>query len=159
GADLRRADLRGADLRRAVLRGAVLRDADLRDADLRGAVLRDADLRDADLTGADLRDAVLRDVPVLPNIDAAILAAVTDGVGELNMSDWHMCETTHCRAGWAVHLAGKAGKALEEKFGPAVAGSLIYAASRPGKPIPDFYASTSAAMADIRKCAEEASCS
>ena len=164
GADLRGAVLRGAVLRDADLRGAVLRDAVLRGADLRGAVLRDADLRGADLSdavlrGADLRGAVLRGadlrgVTVVPNIDAAILAAIEAG-GTLDMGDWHRCETTHCRAGWAITLAGEAGAKLEELCGPASAGSLIYAASRPGKNIPDFYASTEDALADLRACAAE----
>ena len=72
------------------------------------------------------------------------------------MSDWHTCKTTHCRAGWAVTLAGEAGATLEAKVGPAVAGTLIYAASRPGKPIPDFYCGDEAAMADLRASAAEA---
>jgi hypothetical protein len=38
------------------------------------------------------------------------------------MDTWHTCETTHCIAGWAVHLAGAEGKALEEKHGAYLAG-------------------------------------
>src|SRR5947199_289279 len=33
-------------------------------------------------------------VPVIENIDAAILAAVRGG-GRLDMGDWHRCKTTH----------------------------------------------------------------
>ena len=153
GADLRDADLRGADLRGADLRGAVLRDADLSGADLRGAVLRGADLSGADLSGADLREN-LKGIPVVPNIDAAILAAVENG-GNLNMSTWHSCETTHCRAGWAITLAGAGGAALEWALGSAAAGALIYAASRPGKPIPNFYDTNEGALADMRAAAAE----
>lgn len=40
-----------------------------------------------------------------------------------------------------------------KKYGPAAAGALIYAASRPGERIPNFYASNEEAMADIRECA------
>jgi len=182
-ADLRGSDLRGAVLRGAVLSGAVLsdavlsdavlsdavlRDADLRDADLRGAVLRGAVLRDADLRGAVLSGAVLSDavlsdavlrgsdlrgVPVVPHIDAAILRAIENG-GQLDMSTWHRCETTHCRAGWAITLAGAAGAALEFAMGSAGAGALIYAASRPGKPVPNFYADNEMALADLREGAE-----
>jgi hypothetical protein len=86
---------------------------------------------------------------VVESIDAAILAAIERG-GTLKMNDWHTCKTTHCRAGWAVTLAGEPGKALEDRVGPAAAGALIYAASRPTMPIPDFYASDEDAMASIR---------
>ena len=155
GLAVRAAYKSGADLSGAVLRGAVLRDADLRGAVLRGAVLRDADLSDADLRDAVLRGN-LKGVPVVPNIDAAILAMVEGGEGTLDMGYWHKCETTHCRAGWAITLAGPGGAALEFAFGSAAAGALIYAASRPGKPIPNFYASNEAAMDDMRKAAAEA---
>jgi hypothetical protein len=155
GADLRGADLSDADLSGADLRGADLSDADLRDADLSGADLRGADLSDADLSDADLSGADgLPDAPVVPNIDAAILAAVEAG-GTLRMSSWHTCGTSHCRGGWAVHLAGDAGYALERKFGTNVAATLIYAASRPGVPVPSFSADAAddETLADIRACA------
>jgi hypothetical protein len=88
-------------------------------------------------------------IPVVNKIDSAILAAIEHG-GELNMSNWHKYQTTHCRAGWAVHLSGKPGYALEEKLGTALAGALIYQASRPGQPFPDFYTDNDAALADIK---------
>ena len=155
-----RAVLTGAVLTGAVLTGADLTDADLTDADLTRAVLTRADLTRAVLTravltGAVLTGAVLTDrqippgVPVLPNLDAQILAAIESG-GTLNMNKWHSCKTTHCRAGWAITLAGEAGQKLEEWHGPVTAGTLIYAASRPGVPIPDFYASNESALASIR---------
>ena len=154
---LRRADLRGADLRRADLRFTDLRRADLRGADLRGADLRDANLRGAyleraNLSGADLRGGRgLPAAPVIPAIDAAILAAVEAG-GGLDMSGWHTCGTTHCRAGWAITLAGDAGAELERRLGPSVAGALIYTASRPGRPVPDWHATDEDALADLRRC-------
>jgi hypothetical protein len=167
-ADLGGANLRGANLSGANLRGANLSGANLRDADLRGADLYDAYLRDAYLGGANLRDAHLgganlrgalkvdpEDIPVIPNIDSAILGAIEMG-GKLDMGSWHadgICGTTHCRAGWAVHLGGEKGKELEKRFGPQIAGILIYEASRPGQPAPDFYATDDDAMEDIRKCA------
>jgi uncharacterized protein YjbI with pentapeptide repeats len=177
-ADLTRADLTGAVLTDAVLTRAVLTDADLTRADLTDAVLTravltravltDAVLTGAVLTRADLTDAVLTRAvltgavgiraPVVPNIDAAILAAV-DGPGakgSLRMSDWHSCETTHCRAGWAIHLAGEGGYALEDRMGPSAAGALIYAASRPGVPVPNFYASNEDALLDMRRHAAAA---
>jgi hypothetical protein len=163
GADLRRADLRRADLSEADLSeanlsgadlsGAVLRRAELSWADLRWADLRGANLSEADLSGAVLRRAVgLPSVTAIPSIDSAILAAIQAG-GHLEMGAWHSCATTHSRAGWAVVLAGDAGASLEEQLGPCAAGALIYAASRPGEPVPDFFASTEAALADLRACA------
>jgi len=114
------------------------------------ADLAGADLRRANLAGADLRRAVLPDsIPVVPNIDAEILAAVATANAALDMLSWHLCETTHCRAGWAVHLAGDAGKALESKIGPSAAGALIYAASG-SHPVPDWHTSNAEAMADMR---------
>ena len=174
-ADLRGADLSGATLRDATLRGADLRDADLRGADLSGADLSDATLRGADLSGAnlsgDLRGADLSGAtlsradlsgaiglppaPAIPNIDAAILAKIDAG-GVLDMARWHTCETTHCRAGWAVHLAGEAGAALEREYSTNVAAALIYAASRPNKRIPNWYATDAEALEDLRACAAEA---
>src|ERR1051326_4361077 len=139
---------------RAVLTDAVLAGAVLAGADLTGAVLADAVLTDAVLTGAVLAGA---DIPVVPDIDATIYAAITDGKGELQMGAWHTCETTHCRAGWAITLAGEAGRKLEKRYGPAAAGALIYAKSRPGVPIPNFYAGDEAALADIKACAGVAS--
>lgn len=172
GAGLRGSGLREVDLRQAILRGADLGDADLRDADLcgadlagadlsgsvlRGVAMRDIDLRlaklhGADLSGADLSRAVLGSIPVVPAIDARILAAIDAG-GRLDTAAWHTSETTHCRAGWAIKLAGPAGEALEQALGAAVAGSFIYAASRPGIPIPDFYAGNSEALADLQRAA------
>jgi len=45
------------------------------------------------------------------------------------MGNWHSCETTHCRAGWVVHLAGDAGYALEKQTSPLFAAQQIYNAS------------------------------
>jgi uncharacterized protein YjbI with pentapeptide repeats len=143
--------------------GLAVRKALESDAYLGGADLRDADLRDAYLGGADLRDADLRDAYLggayifkIKNIDAAILAAIEAPGNKLRMSSWHTCGTTHCRAGWAIHLAGDAGYKLEKVVGSAAAGALIYAASRPDKPVPDFLASDADALADLRACAAEA---
>jgi hypothetical protein len=99
------------------------------------------------------------EIPVIPKIDAVILAEIENG-GILDMTSWHgpkehWCGTTHCRAGWAIHCAGKKGKALQDRFGPQIAGTLIYHASRPGIPAPHFFASDENALADIRKCAAE----
>jgi hypothetical protein len=155
GADLRDADLSGANLRDANLRGADLRDADLRGADLRDADLRGANLRDANLSGADLRDADLRKCPVIiTGIHSAVYAAAA-APGSLEMGSWHACDTTHCRAGWVVHLAGPGGAALEYVMGTPAAAALIYMASDPTlKKIPDFYCDNETALADMKRLAE-----
>jgi uncharacterized protein YjbI with pentapeptide repeats len=168
-ADLSDADLRGAVLRDADLRGAVLRDADLRGAVLRGAVLRDADLRGADLSGAVLSGAVLRDadlrgadlrggfdgVPKIANIHQAVYDAASKPAA-LDMGSWHTCDTTHCRAGWVVTLAGAGGKALEWAMGTPAAAAIIYLASDPKiEKIPNFYASNDAALEDMKRLAEQ----
>ena len=152
GTDLRGAKLSGTDLSGADLRETDLRETDLRNADLSNAILRSAamfmaDLRNAYLSGADLRGATdLPAAPVIPNIDAAILAEIVAG-GVIDMDNWHTCETTHCRAGWAIHLADEAGAALEREYGANVAGALIYAASRPNNRVPNWFASAEEALA------------
>jgi hypothetical protein len=65
------------------------------------------------------------------------------------------CGTTHCRAGWAIHLAGREGYDLERRTSSYLAGRLIYEASRPGVACPNFFAPNEDAMADLRKCAAE----
>ena len=167
GANLADANLARADLARAYLAGAYLADANLAGADLAGAYLAGAYLAGANLAGADLARANLAraieiddaEIPTVDKIDMKILAAIECG-GLLDMSAWHgpdnnICGTTHCRAGWAVHLAGDAGIALQAKVGPQSAGAMIYRKSRPSQPAPWFFASNDDALADIRKCAAE----
>jgi hypothetical protein len=155
GANLNGANLNGANLSEANLREANLREADLSGADLSGANLSEADLSEADLIGANLSGANLSRTlglplaPAIPSIDSAILAALEAG-GALDMRRWHTCATTHCRAGWAIALAGDAGRDLESQFGPGTAGALIYAASRPGIPVPNFFANNDGALTDMR---------
>ena len=85
--------------------------------------------------------------------------AVKDAVGNpdaLRMNDWHTCDTTHCRAGWVVHLAGPAGYDLEKKTSAEFAAKQIYKASSPIRVSPTrFFESNEVAMADIVRCAEE----
>jgi hypothetical protein len=162
GADLTNANLVGAYLCSANLVGAFLVGADLFGADLFGADLSGANLA-ADLTNANLAGAELsgvnlcgaryEDVPVVPRLDAQILERIESGEGSLRMNVWHTCKTTHCRAGWAVTLAGEAGRKLEAKIGTAAAGALIYHRST-GR-VPDFYASDEDALADIVACAHD----
>jgi hypothetical protein len=152
-ADLRYADLRSADLRSAVLRSAALRYADLSYAVLRYAKGIDTNGNTVPLTDADyleIRDQFRKDfpeVPIVPALDATICQVVNSGKGKLDMSTWHSCKTRHCRAGWAIHLAGKAGYALEAKLDSERAGGMIYLASTGRRP--DFFAGNEAALQDI----------
>jgi len=163
----RRGEAGGA---RANLAGANLTDANLTDAYLAGAYLagaKNAPVATAAAlpsvpyvrpsgTDAD-RAARYRqrhpEVSVVEQLDAKILDAITVGGGRLDMGQWHYCETTHCRAGWAITLAGEAGRKLEEKCGPRWAGAMIYRASTGRAPY--FFASDADALADIRRCAAE----
>ena len=71
------------------------------------------------------------------------------------MSDWHTCDTTHCRAGWVTHLAGKEGKELEDEFTTSMAAIMIYNASSDIKVgLNQFYKKDKEAMEDIKRCAE-----
>ncbi len=82
-------------------------------------------------------------------------AAMLKQLMELPKEAAHLCSTSHCRAGWAVMLAGKKGMELEEKYGPDKAGAMIYARSRPDKKIPSFYTTNREAKKDIEACAKE----
>jgi uncharacterized protein YjbI with pentapeptide repeats len=153
GANLTNANLASTDLSGANLASANLFGANLVGANLANANLSAANLRAAYFCGADLSGIKYEGVPVVPKLDAQILERIESGQGELDMGNWHTCETAHCRAGWAVTLAGEAGRALEAKIGTAAAGALIYHRST-GR-IPDFYASDEDALADIVACARE----
>ena len=160
----------GLAVKWAVKTDANLAGADLADAYLAGAYLADARNLPSGIDQADPPEPYVRkpsaevyaeraarfrernpDVPVIPDIDARILALVEANPSALDMGSWHSCETTHCRAGWAVHLAGEAGYALEKQYGPERAGRMIYLAST-GR-VPHFYATNERALEDIRECA------
>ena len=124
------------------------------------------DLYGLDLENLDLSDAFIQfpldvsrvktlNIPKIKDIDAVILDACTAYGCHLHMGTWHVCRTTHCRAGWAIYLAREDGKKLEYALGSRNAGALIYAASRPGKKIPNFFAKNEEAMADLIACAKE----
>ena len=83
----------------------------------------------------------------VPGLDAAILAAI-ETWGSLDMRDWHLCKTTHCRAGWALTIHPR-GVELEKAFGPRLAASAIYLVST--GMIPDFFTSNEAALASIQE--------
>ncbi|MCX5744528.1 MAG: pentapeptide repeat-containing protein [Proteobacteria bacterium] len=181
GADLTGVNLAGASLRGANLARANLARADLAGVDFSGAYLADTDWEGArNVPGgvistdpptpyqrttapADLvarrseRAKVFREanpaVPVIEQLDAKILAAITVDGGTLEMGTWHTCETTHCRAGWAIHLAGAMGVALELEHGAQQAGAMIYRAST-GR-VPHLFASNARALEDLQAGAAE----
>ena len=94
--------------------------------------------------------------PIIENIHQKVLEAVKAEGNSLKMSDWHTCDTAHCRAGWVVHLAGKAGKAYEKQTSTEFAAKQIYKASSPiAVSSARFYEDNETAMADIIRCAEE----
>ena len=174
GANLSRANPSDADLSRAYLSRANLSDADLSRAYLSGANLSDAYLSDASIPIADPPESYRRaasdeeretrrlarmlafreqhpEVPVIENLDARILAAISQDGCRLDMATWHGCETTHCRAGWAIHLAGPAGYELERATNARQAGAAIYRAST-GR-VPHFFATNERAIEDLKRCA------
>jgi hypothetical protein len=184
GADLRGADLRGADLGGAYLRGAAMPAGFDRSAhkDPETPYVRHVpehapnqprlsrEERDARRRARrSERAAAYRkdhpEVPVVEHLDAKILHGIEAKVLVLDMGRWHGDDAhgsaasaeacgTHCRAGSAIHLAGRDGYALERKLGSAEeAGRAIYLAST-GR-APHFFASNDRALADIRRCAEE----
>lgn len=113
------------------------------------------------------KDLIGLQIPIVPDLDRMILDIVDGNRGKLYMGSWHgtlsqnealnrgwradhiRCGTTHCRAGWAIALAGKAGFKIEEKFNPWIAGALIYWKS--AGHIPDFFTSEKAALEDMRR--------
>jgi hypothetical protein len=97
-------------------------------------------------------------IPKIKHIHQRVLEAVTNNGNKLDMGNWHTCETTHCRAGWVVTLAGQAGKELEERTSTEFAAKQIYKASSsiPVAPV-RFYEKNEVAMADIERCAKEES--
>ena len=130
-------------------------------AELHGVDLRGADLRGADLIGASLSRANLSGAPKIENIHQTVYNAVIATPDKFDMSIWHggeykhACDTTHCRAGWVVALAGDAGRELEKRIGTPAAASLIYMASDPDiGQFPNFYCNNEAALADMKARAE-----
>ena len=98
---------------------------------------------------------IAAEIPKIENIHTRILEAVSKP-DALNMGNWHTCDSTHCRAGWAVHMAGEAGKALEKQTSTLFAAMQIYRISSPIRVSPiRFYESNEKAMEDIRRCAQE----
>ena len=93
--------------------------------------------------------------PKIPNIHQKVYAAASQE-NALDMAEWHTCNTTHCRAGWVVFLAGEDGKGLEAKTNTAFAAMVIYRASSDIRVSPSaFHVSDEEALRDMKRCAEE----
>ena len=95
------------------------------------------------------------DIPIIESIHSSVLSAIESEGCYLAMSGWHTCNTTHCRAGWVVHLAGDAGYKLEKSTSTEFAAKMIYKKSSDIRVSPvRFFESDEIAMEDIRRCAE-----
>jgi len=72
------------------------------------------------------------------------------------MDRWHSCDTTHCRAGWVIILAGEEGSRLERQLGTPLAANKIYKASSniEVRWSLRFFESNEVAMVDIKRCAK-----
>lgn len=128
---LKEINLKNADLRNVKLLGANLENSDLRHSCLKGSNLVDANLKGVDLMGADLRDVVATTITP-DNLglehDSELIMKVAEAAlkdsASLDMSRWHTCETSHCLAGWAIHLAPN-GYLISQLTSPSVAGCLL----------------------------------
>ncbi len=91
---------------------------------------------------------------MIEDIHKRVYEAATATPESLNMATWHTCETTHCRAGWVVHLAGEEGKALESFHNTELAARLIYKASGYEINPAQFYLGNADALRDMKSLAE-----
>jgi hypothetical protein len=92
--------------------------------------------------------------PKIENIHQKVYEAASQPEA-LNMHQWHACNTTHCRAGWVVHLAGAAGRKLEAHTSTLFAAMQIYGASSNINVSPvRFFEDNATALEDMKKCAE-----
>ena len=100
-------------------------------------------------------DAVKVSVPIIENIHQKVYEAASNPKA-LDMSTWHTCQNTHCRAGWVVTLAGIEGKKLEEFFDTPLAAMKIYDASSslPKVSPVRFFETNEIALVDMKRMAE-----
>ena len=92
-------------------------------------------------------------IPVIVDIHDKVYKAISIE-GALNMSDWHTCDTTHCRAGWVTTLAGESGRKLESQTSTLFAAQQIYKASGYIISPVRFFDSNEEALADMKKLAK-----
>ena len=93
-------------------------------------------------------------IPVIANIHKTVYGAIITPGNVLDMGHWHKCNTTHCRAGWIVHLAGAPGYELEQKTSTLFAAQMIYKASGYQISPRRFYDSDEDALEDMKRLAE-----
>jgi hypothetical protein len=93
-------------------------------------------------------------IPKIEDIHKKIFEAASIPPEALEMGMWHTCGTTHCRGGWAVHLAGKPGYALEAFHGTLLAAQLIYRESGYAINPCRFFDSNADALADMARLAK-----
>lgn len=87
----------------------------------------------------------------------AVAHRVVNDPSALDMGQWHNesggCGTVHCIAGWAVHLAGTDGYALENKVdGTLAAGNILLGAEASGL----FFLAKAKALAALEHLIAEA---
>jgi uncharacterized protein YjbI with pentapeptide repeats len=140
-ANLTRAIMTDVTLEDAILIDVILKDANLTRAIMIDVILKDANLTRAIMTDANLTRAIMIDVILTRadltgtktdyQIEDGLLQKVAQAAlasdDALDMRYWHTCDTTHCIAGWACHLAEN-GKEIERKYGTQVAGLLLLGA-------------------------------
>ena len=165
------ANFEGSNLAKANLEGSWFNEANFKGANFMGASLRGTSLEWTDCSGACFSDAIfemthfrnailkgaigLPPAPIIENIDKKLLKILEDEENSLGMRDWDTCKATFCRAELYVLLAGEEGKKLEDKYGPYIAGTLIFHESYPNRRIPDWHADNEETLEDIRRNANE----
>lgn len=60
----------------------------------------------------------------LQELKSKVALTILENPSKLFMQSWH-CGTAHCLAGWAVHLAGGIGYAIEAFTSPCIAGYIL----------------------------------
>lgn len=98
---------------------------------------------------------IMGNYPIVENIHQKVYEAANTPKG-LNMNTFHSCETTHCRAGWAIHLAGEKGYELERHTNSVFAAMMIFQASSPSVEVAPvrFFEDNKTALEDMKRCAE-----
>jgi hypothetical protein len=96
------------------------------------------------------------EIPSISGIHTAVYTVASATPKALDMGNWHTCETTHCRAGWVVHLAGDAGMVLEKETSTLFAAMQIYKKSDPINRVSPvrFFEKNDVALADMKRLAE-----
>ncbi len=92
-------------------------------------------------------------VPSIPDLDSQLLDILRESGKKLDMANVHVCDTTHCRAGWYCHFTAE-GKRLEAQLGWWLAGLLLYRAAHPDRDdVPNFFGGNAEAMESIESSA------